>query len=445
MKPARLKRVKQLLWLYFWLLIFEGALRRWILPGLSTPLLLVRDPIAILAVVMALPLLRQRPWRSKVYTLFLIAPLAFFLAITVGHGDFFTALYGGRILLFHLPLIFVFAAVLTKEDVIAFAWAVLWVSIPMTILIATQSNLPETHFLNIGTGGVGTAVFSGTAERFRPPGTFSFANGVGSFFTLASASLFAILYCIPIGQRERLFCVLVGIALVVALPVSISRSLLAGYLQVSAALVLSIFLSRGRVLPVLSGFVALFFAIWIATYIPAFQQTSDAFIKRWDTAAAVESRNNESQISSAWGVFEHRVLGGFIGPLSNLETIPLLGYGVGISTNVGSQRLSGGQEFLVGEGAWEASFGELGLPLGFVYVLWRLSLAVWVLRMALLASSRRNRLPLILLGSSFMLMLSGQTGQPTGLGFLVLAAGLTLAAFDAGSRANLAKVSESKP
>ena len=60
--PARLKLLRQLLWLYFWLLIFEGALRRWLLPGLATPLLLVRDPIALLAVIWAWPLISKRPW-----------------------------------------------------------------------------------------------------------------------------------------------------------------------------------------------------------------------------------------------------------------------------------------------------------------------------------------------------------------------------------------------
>ncbi len=38
--------LKKLFWAYFLLLIFEGALRKWILPQFSAPLLLVRDPIA---------------------------------------------------------------------------------------------------------------------------------------------------------------------------------------------------------------------------------------------------------------------------------------------------------------------------------------------------------------------------------------------------------------
>ena len=39
--------IKKLIWAYFSLLLFEGALRKWFLPGLSQGLLIVRDPIVI--------------------------------------------------------------------------------------------------------------------------------------------------------------------------------------------------------------------------------------------------------------------------------------------------------------------------------------------------------------------------------------------------------------
>src|SRR5260370_23611569 len=40
-------RVCQLIWLYFWLLLVEGALRKWALPRFSNPLLLIRDPVML--------------------------------------------------------------------------------------------------------------------------------------------------------------------------------------------------------------------------------------------------------------------------------------------------------------------------------------------------------------------------------------------------------------
>ena len=39
--------LKKLIWLYFLFLLFEGALRKWFLPGLSQGLLIIRDPIVV--------------------------------------------------------------------------------------------------------------------------------------------------------------------------------------------------------------------------------------------------------------------------------------------------------------------------------------------------------------------------------------------------------------
>ena len=202
----KIKRIRLLLWLYLFLLVFEGALRKWFLPFLSTPLLLVRDPVAFLAVFWAWPLLREY-WWPRLQPLFIISIVAFVLAIYVGHGDWFTALFGSRIFLFQLPLIFVFPLVLNADDVKQFSVAILWMCIPMAILIAAQSvNLPN-HILNIGVGGKGTSVFDGAAGKFRPPGTFSFTTGVASFFTLSAASMMAVNYgkptpLIPSGNQQ---------------------------------------------------------------------------------------------------------------------------------------------------------------------------------------------------------------------------------------------------
>src|SRR5271157_1352932 len=45
--------LRRMIWLYFALLIAEGALRKWIFPSLSAPLLVVRDPLVLLIYVQA--------------------------------------------------------------------------------------------------------------------------------------------------------------------------------------------------------------------------------------------------------------------------------------------------------------------------------------------------------------------------------------------------------
>ena len=429
MIPTRLKQIRRLLWLYFWLLIMEGALRKWVLPGLSNPILLVREPVALLALYWAWPLLRKRKWQQWLQPLFVIGPLAFVFAISVGHGDIFTALYGLRVLVLQLPLIFVFASVFDRTDVIRLAWVMIWLSIPMTVLLVLQSNQPNSHILNIGAGGLGSASFDGAMGRSRPSGTFSFISGVASFYSLAAASLFVLLYNSRIRLMGRLICTLAGIALVVALPVSISRSLLAGYIMVIVVVVAAQVISRAKLLPLFAGLVAVALAIGIATMIPAFQDTSEAFMTRWTDAGSQsgETRAEVGDTGIALGQIQGRVLPGYIEPFERLANAPFLGYGIGMGSNVGAQRLGRGNLDL-GEMGWDVNFGELGLVLGFVFVLWRIALSLWIMRTALQAAGVGNQVPLILASTSVFLVMSGQLAQPTNLGFIVLLGGLTLAA-----------------
>jgi hypothetical protein len=337
-----------------------------------------------------------------------------------------------------LPLIFLYASVFNRDDVIRFAWTFLWLSIPMTILLVAQSNLPDSHILNVAPGGEGSAAFQGALGRSRPPGVFTFISGVVSFYSMAASSLFILLYCTRLNARDRLLCTVAGMALVVALPVSISRSLLAGYVLVLVAAIAALVLSRTKIIPLISGLVAVAIAVAIATTIPAFQDTSAAFMARWEGAGGVD-KSEVGDLGIVSYQLQKRVLPGFTTPLSNLDHLPLWGYGIGMGSNVGARRLTGQMGFVLGEGGWEVTMGELGVPLGLGLIFWRIGLTLWILHLALQAAAKGNRLPLILFGSCFLPVLGGQLSQPTSLGFIVVSGGLTLAALNPGAPASPTK------
>src|SRR5215467_12997661 len=46
-RSGTIRNIRRLIWVYLWLLIFEGAFRKWIFPQFSTPLLLIRDPVVL--------------------------------------------------------------------------------------------------------------------------------------------------------------------------------------------------------------------------------------------------------------------------------------------------------------------------------------------------------------------------------------------------------------
>ena len=98
LNPVGISLIKKLVWLYFFLLIFEGALRKWVLPGLATPLLIIRDPVALMGILTAYKykMLRSNIYLNAMVVLTLISVLT---TMAFGHGNFMVAIDGARIFL----------------------------------------------------------------------------------------------------------------------------------------------------------------------------------------------------------------------------------------------------------------------------------------------------------------------------------------------------------
>src|SRR5438874_839353 len=129
--------LKMAIWAYFILLIFEGALRKWGLPSLAAPLLVVRDPVALFILVGSII---QGVFRFDFYvsTMWAVAVTAFAATMFFGHGNAVVALYGFRILVLQFPLIFLIGKLFDRNDVIKMGKVLLWIALPMTILITLQ-------------------------------------------------------------------------------------------------------------------------------------------------------------------------------------------------------------------------------------------------------------------------------------------------------------------
>jgi hypothetical protein len=364
--------------------------------------------------------------------LWAIGGIAFFLAITVGHRDLFTALFGARILWFHLPLIFLFAAVFTRDDVYTFAKATALLAIPMTVLIAMQYSLPQSHFLNVAPGGEEGGGFDGALGRSRPPGTFSFTNGVTEFYAFAAACVVGLVISGPRPLPKWIW--LSAGSLVAALPISISRALLFKYVGVVIAALASSVLAGRNMKNLFVGGLVLVVAGFAATRLSVVQDAQKAFAARWERAT--ESEGGEEGVQ---GVLEKRVGGTTFGAVANAFEAPLLGHGIGLGTNVGAMRAAGKRTFLLGEGAWPVMIGELGPIFGLVMIGLRLALAVTLLQRSWKQAKRGNALPLVLMGYALAPIAIGGTAQPTALGFLVVGAGLMLAACNPTAREMLAR------
>ena len=409
--------LKNLVWIYFILLIFEGALRKWFLPELSTPLLIVRDPIALAIVVITW----QRglfPVTPYLFGMVIIGFVGFFTAVLFGHGNLWVTLYGARIFLIHYPLIFSIGRIFTRDDVIQIGKATLWIAVPMAVLITFQFYSPQSAWVNRGVGGsLEGSGFSGALGFFRPSGTFSFTNGTTLFFGFAA--VFILFFWIHRGYVNRMVLIAATVAMLLAVPLSISRSLFFG-IGVSVAFTVVALIRNmrhiARIIPVVLIVVLLLAVLYSTKF---FRQVLEVFLTRFESA-------NEAE-GGLQGVFLDRYLGGMIGALEHATTFPFFGYGLGLGTNVGSMLTEGQVLYLISEGEWGRLIGEMGPVLGIMVIVIRVGLCVKISTAAYSRLLTDDFLPGILLSFGLLVIPQSQWGQPTTLGFSSLVAGLLLA------------------
>ena len=415
--------LKKGIWVYFILLIFEGALRKWVLPGLATPLLVVRDPVAIWLLFTAWKY-DEFPSNNYVWGMSFIGVIAIFTALAFGHGSAVVALYGARILLFHFPLIFLIGRIFNQDDVLRMAKVVLVIAVPMFFLIALQFYSPQSSWINRGIGGdVEGGGFSGALGYFRPPGTFSFTTGNSQFFGLVGAIV--IYFWLNPARISRLLLLAATISLTAAIPLSISRYL---FYQIGLSILfatLSIIRQPKYLGRLLLAGVGLVIIVAILSRASFFSNAIEALSSRFSVASDNESSAGEDSFSG-------RFLAGFFEPFQS-PNFPFFGLGIGMGTNAGAQLLVGhADEFLISEGEWGRLIGEMGAIMGITAILIRVSICIRLVIESYKKLLKNDLLPWILLSVSLLSIAQGQWAQPTALGFAVVVGGLSIASLKEG-------------
>lgn len=410
--------LKKGIWFYFILLIVEGGLRKWVFPSLATPLLVVRDPVAIWLLWTA--------WRNgylpvnnQFYIISFIGLASVFTAILVGHHSLLVACYGARILLFHFPLIFLIGKIFDVDDVILLGKIMLWLSIPMFLLIVTQFYSPQSAFVNKGIGAESEGGgFSGALGYYRPPGTFSFTTGNTQFFSLVA--VYVIYFWLNVEKVNRILLVAATVAMFAAIPISISRGLLIQVVLSGVFALASI--SRtprllGRMIIAIIGLVII---LALLSNVSFFRNAIDVLTSRFDTAKESEGTLDNTIVN--------RIGASILEPFVNSD-LPFFGAGIGMGTNAGARLLIGRSDvFLIAEGEWGRMIGEMGAIFGLAAIFVRLQVCLKMLSHAYKKLKTNNLLPWLMVSVSFQAVAQGQWAQPTALGFGVIMGGLTIAA-----------------
>lgn len=197
---------KRLLLLFFALVVFDGALRKWVLPAYSNPLYFLKDFVLIGALVLyvskyqlRIPRVLRRTWFPM-----LLAAYGFWVLLEMGNPhapNFAVSLFGARShLLYACMLIFVpslLPLLFSSRSIRKLLYGyVFLVATPVMLLGIYQFFQPPGHWVNTyvaverASGGIATA---GLAGRPRITGTFSYISGMTVFLIFNISLGFGIL------------------------------------------------------------------------------------------------------------------------------------------------------------------------------------------------------------------------------------------------------------
>ena len=409
----KVRLLRRGVYLYLLLWVFEGALRKWIVPGLANPLLVVRDPVLIglygLAYVKGVfPRSAFIPWIAG------LGVLATFVSLAATDAPLVVTAYGLRCDYLHLPLIFLLPVVLRREDLRLVGKYWLVVAAGMGALVLLQFRSGAGAFVNRG-AGEGTQMLESAYGHIRPSGTFSYTNGLAGFTAIAAA--FFLQHLLEKRVYPRLVWLAAVPALLIMVVLSGSRSA-AGIVALILAGVFFVCVVQGRYRAASLKLVALLGVMaMLAGSFAVARQGLDVFSSRF-SANKVEEHGFTGRYLQTWML-----------PFVVMDRADAGGAGLGMGTNVAAGLATGQRKFMFSEGEGGRIILESGPAVGMAYILLRLAITVYLGFMAWRAlREHAATLPLLLFSGCFNDVLLGQFSQPTELGFATIAGGLCLTA-----------------
>lgn len=404
-----MKTLKKLVWLYFWLVLGEGALRKWLLPELDTALLLIRDPLVLLCYLQALRI-GVFPWNAQLGLGVILVLLTGAAGLMAGAPAAVLA-FGMRTSFFHLPLIYLIPRIFDRDDVLKMGRFLLYTTPFMAMLFVYQFASPQESWINKG-------AFGTHYDSVRPSGTFPFVTGTALYLSFAAAY---IAYGFLQKGRLPLWLLLTATPSVLAsLAVSGSRLAVTAVAVVGLCAVGAVVV-RGKGfggVAAAGGIICL--AMVVLGNMHFFQEGRDQLNRRFEDASP--DQNSDTAFITS------RVSGDTELAIRLLGTVPLLGHGTGLGTSVGSQLTIGERVFLGAEGEWGRLIWESGPILGIGLILYRTWLAFGIGLTSFKALRRGEFLGILLFGACAFNLVQGQWGVTNVQGFACLEAGLALAA-----------------
>lgn len=408
--------------LIYWLIIFEGALRKWFLPMLAQPLFFIKDPLVLYCYWHAartglLP--STRTFKVVVGVILLFIPLSLVQTV-IGIESLPAAVYGLRMYFLVAPLALIIGETFRGPDLFRICKHTLIIGIGMAILVFIQYRSPLGSPINKLLETENVFVYG---DLPRASGTFSFTAG-HLYFSSVLISMVLASWLLPPQRRPLAGWYFIFASLMALINVMLdgNRSMFSYLVYLFLASTLHKLVSPDKTFRWQSFRPEMFLAFGVAIYITCFSSAYDNMVLRFERAGEAEG-----------GLPILRMLGDFdlLAPVSRLSSPLGQGLGNGIPA---AQRFPGRLTVPIEA---ESELPRIILESGYLGVAWilvRIFLALNVVK-ASISCSRAGGLPLALLLVPFpaQLVLHGQisfNGAAQYFGWVLL--GLTLAASKVG-------------
>ena len=413
---------RRLLWLYCVLWLFEGAVRKWVLPQFSLALLLIRDPVVLAIYYSAVRarIFPSNPWMSAFWIVSSILGIQSLFHLVGSDMPPDVIAFGFRTFVLHMPLIWVVSAVVGRKEIVLIGKWVLYFAPFLAALMVIQFKMPLDHWLNAASLKGGAQIGS-SMGKVRPPGFFSFIQGPINFFALCSAFTIAGFLHPKVFPR---WLMAVGIvSTLAAVSVSGSRGLLLSCVAVCACGFLAVVRSGKRIGGAIGVVVLIVAAFAILSQFEVMRLGREIMVERWTSVGGDEQPNmtgSQAMVGRYGGIFESAAYWA--------GKAPLFGYGSGSTSNFAQDRTGIRPPV---ETEWERVVYEMGPVTASFYLFFRAAFAIALMVWGYQALRVGNYFTLVLASACAFDMLAGNLRQVTTYGFTAVCCGLTLAALKA--------------
>ncbi len=416
--------VVKLIFLVYWLFIFEGAIRKWLFPQYQQIFFFIKEPFVLLIYLLAFKY-RLWPTRSALFKYAVVLgmlsiPLIIMQAIANDLNPIIV-IYGWRTYYLYIPLAFIIAEEFKGQDLARLVRQTLWFAIPAALLISVQYHSPVDAPVNQLLAQ--HTDWSLPRDKVRPASTFSVARGQELFVGSVIAMIFSV-WLLPTGRRSisntgrRLAtpAVLVHFALNGSRTIFLEAAISCLAAMAAGLLIYKPGVRSGAVWGLVT--VPLMIVILALLYVTIFSGALETAVTRHEQAERSES-----------SAVLPRLKRQFANILPAIFESPLLGHGIGVGSGGGSYLATGRRTFTLAEDEWPRLVQEGGL-FGLLFLGYRIALVVWLGVGAVLATRRSsNPVPLLFFSFAGPILLRGEItlgGPYTYYGWLF--AGFTMAA-----------------